>query len=153
MSSRLALPFAIAYAGTINLRHPINKHGQDSGDLTNKLTKRPSSSHLRSTYSFAYLNTISMHAKQENPKLINPPALSPAYSFRQNFIFHIFFSSFSMKPNDGSLLLSHCLNSHRDYHSFFFLFGYSLRFINLQHPCKTSNNMTQHFSYKMQAYL
>ena len=116
------LPFPIAYAGTINLRHPINKHGQDSGDLTNKLTKRPPSSHLRSTYSFAYLNTISMHAKQENPKLINPPALSPAYSFRQNFIFHIFFSSFSMKPNDGSLLLSHCLNSHRDYHSIFFSF-------------------------------
>ena len=56
-----------------------------------------------STYCYAYLNTISMHAKQENPKLINPPALSPEYSFRQNFIFRIFFSSFSMKTNDVSL--------------------------------------------------
>ena len=44
-----------------------------------------------------------MHAKQENPKLINPFALSPEYSFRQNFIFRIFFSSFSMKTNDVSL--------------------------------------------------
>ena len=44
-----------------------------------------------------------MHAKQENPKLINPLALSPEYSFRQNFIFRIFFSSFSMKTNDVSL--------------------------------------------------
>ena len=44
-----------------------------------------------------------MHAKQENLKLINPLALSPEYSFRQNFIFRIFFSSFSMKTNDVSL--------------------------------------------------
>ena len=44
-----------------------------------------------------------MHAKQENPKLINPPALSPEYSFRQNLIFRILFSSFSMKTNDVSL--------------------------------------------------
>ena len=44
-----------------------------------------------------------MHAKQENPKLINPLALSPEYSFRQKFIFRIFFSSFSMKTNDVSL--------------------------------------------------
>jgi hypothetical protein len=44
-----------------------------------------------------------MHAKQENPKLINPLALSPEYSIGQNFIFRIFFSSFSMKTNDVSL--------------------------------------------------
>ncbi len=44
-----------------------------------------------------------MQAKQENPKLINPLALSPEYSFRQNFIFRIFFFSFSMKTNDVSL--------------------------------------------------
>ena len=44
-----------------------------------------------------------MHAKQENLKLINTLALSPEYSFRQNFIFRIFFSSFSMKTNDVSL--------------------------------------------------
>ena len=44
-----------------------------------------------------------MHAKQENLKLINPLALSPEYSFRQNFIFRIFFSSFSMKTNNVSL--------------------------------------------------
>ena len=44
-----------------------------------------------------------MYAKQENPKLINPLALSPEYSFRQNFIFRIFFSFFSMKTNDVSL--------------------------------------------------
>ena len=56
-----------------------------------------------------------MHAKQENPKLIHPPALSPAYSIRQNFIVLISLSSVSMKPNDVSMLLSNCLNSHRDY--------------------------------------
>ena len=44
-----------------------------------------------------------MHAKQENLKLTNPLALPPEYSFRQNFIFRIFFSSFSMKTNDVSL--------------------------------------------------
>ena len=44
-----------------------------------------------------------MHAKQENLKLINPLALSTVYSFSQNFIFRIFFSSFSMKTNDVSL--------------------------------------------------
>ena len=44
-----------------------------------------------------------MHAKQENPKLINPLALSPEYSFRQNFTFRIFLSSFPMKTNDVSL--------------------------------------------------
>jgi hypothetical protein len=44
-----------------------------------------------------------MHAKQGNPKLINTLALSPEYSFRQNFIFRIFFSSFSLKTNDVSL--------------------------------------------------
>ena len=41
-----------------------------------------------------------MHAKQENLKLINPLALSTVYSFSQNFIFRIFFSSFSMKTNN-----------------------------------------------------
>jgi hypothetical protein len=44
-----------------------------------------------------------MHAKQENLKLINPLALSPEYSFCQNFIFRIFFSSSSIKTNDVSL--------------------------------------------------
>ena len=60
-------------------------------------------SQLGPTYCYAYLNTISMHAKQENPKLINPLALSPLYSFRQNFIFRIFFSSFFIKTKDVSL--------------------------------------------------
>ena len=50
-----------------------------------------------------------MHAKQENPKLINPLALSPEYSFRQNFIFRIFFPSFSMKTNDVSLPITESL--------------------------------------------
>ena len=45
-----------------------------------------------------------MHAKQENPELINPLALSPEHSSRQNFIFRIFFSSFAMKTNVVSLL-------------------------------------------------
>ena len=48
-------------------------------------------------------SVFSMHAKQENPKWINPLALSPEYSFRQNFIFRIFLFSFSMKTNDVSL--------------------------------------------------
>ena len=60
-------------------------------------------SQLESTYCYAYPNTISMHAKQENPKLINPLALSPEYSFRQNFTSSILFSPFSMKTNDVSL--------------------------------------------------
>ena len=46
-----------------------------------------------STYCYAYLNTIRMHAKQ-NPKLIYPPALSPPYPFRQNYISRIFLSIF-----------------------------------------------------------
>ena len=50
-----------------------------------------------------------MHAKQENLKLIDPLALSPEYSFRQNFIFRIFFSSFSMKTNDVSLHVAETL--------------------------------------------
>ena len=52
-----------------------------------------------------------MHAKQENPKLINPLALSlsPEYSSRQNYTFRIFFPSFSMKTNDVSLPITESL--------------------------------------------
>jgi hypothetical protein len=51
-----------------------------------------------------------MHAKQENPILTNPLALSPLYFVRQNFIFRIFFfSSFSIKTNDVSLPVAELL--------------------------------------------
>jgi len=69
----------------------------------NKMARTRRSHQLGVTYCYAYQSTISMHAKQGNPKLINTLALSPEYSFRQNFIFRIFFSSFSMKTNDVSL--------------------------------------------------
>ena len=41
------------------------------------------------TYCYAYLNTISMHAKPQNPKLIYPLALSSSYPLRQYSICRI----------------------------------------------------------------
>jgi hypothetical protein len=95
---------------------PDNKHGQDSGDLTNNLIMRLPSQ-LGSTYRYAYLNTISTHAKQE-PQIDKSSCSFSCIRLPTKFYLSYFllFSSISMKPNDVCLLLSHSLNSHRQHH-------------------------------------